>query len=188
MRNHWTNAALFCAGLYLAAFTGQAQAQVDCADWNTAEFFRAATGPDVIRCLGQGADIEARGEFDWTPLHMAARYGNTGAAKALLDAGADIDSRDEGQTPLHLAAGWGTAEAVNALLKGGAYIEAQSERGWTPLHNAARFGTPETVNALLDADASFYAQTDIGETPLYLAERYSATGAANVLRAAGATR
>ena len=29
----------------------------------------------------QGADIEARGEFDWTPLHMAARYGNTGAAK-----------------------------------------------------------------------------------------------------------
>ena len=74
MRNHWTNAALFSAGLYLAAFTGQAQAQAqaDCTRWNTGGFFKVATGPDVMRCLGQGADIEAQDKIGWTPLHNAA--------------------------------------------------------------------------------------------------------------------
>ena len=104
MRNHWTNAALFSAGLYLAAFTGLAQAQADCTHWNTAGFFKVATGPDVMRCLGQGADIEARDNSALTPLHYAVLSGTAEAVIALLNAGALVDARtDTGSTPLHMA-------------------------------------------------------------------------------------
>ena len=189
MRNHWTNAALFCTGLYLAAFTGQAQAQVDCADWNTSDFFKVATGPDVMRCLGQGADIEARAEGGFTPLHHAAANSTAEAINALIDAGTLVDVRGEsGGTPLHAAAANGTAEAINALLNAGADIEARAERDRTPLHAAAANGTAEAINALLNAGADIYARDFLDRTPLQLAERYSPNGAGKILRAARAKR
>ena len=155
MRNHWTNAALFCAGLYLAAFTGQAQAQAnhnpfsrtqaqaDCRDWFSDEawlnikFFRVATGPDVRRCLGQGADINARDKGNWTPLHIAARWGTAETITALIDAGAEIDARDEyGFTPLHAAVASideKTADVLIALTDAGANIRARTNDGATAL-------------------------------------------------------
>ena len=94
------------------------QAQVDCADWNTAEFFEAADVADVTHCLEVGADPNAgASSYSYTPLHMTARRGDAEAVVALLEAGADPNAEHEyGQTPLHFA---GTAEAVAALLEAG---------------------------------------------------------------------
>ena len=55
--------------------------------------------------LEAGADLEARNENGWTPLHKAARYsGHPGRIVALLKAGADLEARTElGNTPWDLA-------------------------------------------------------------------------------------
>ena len=41
---------------------------VDCEEWNSKEFFKAATVEEVAGCLQSGADLKARGKFGYTPL------------------------------------------------------------------------------------------------------------------------
>jgi ankyrin repeat protein len=54
--------------------------------------------------LAAGHDIDAPGPEDMTPLHIAAHRGNVEFAKALLDAGVDIDPINVwGNTPLWVA-------------------------------------------------------------------------------------
>ena len=88
-------AGLACA-LWLVAGSA-ALAQPSCGDWNTQAFFQRATAADGSRCLEAGADLEARGEDGWTPLHVAAGLSGTPAVvTALLAAGADPAARDAG--------------------------------------------------------------------------------------------
>jgi len=66
----------------------------------------AAGCGDIVRALVRaGADVDARSDSKrCTPLHMAARRGNTEVAAALLECGADINARDKtGDTPLQRA-------------------------------------------------------------------------------------
>ncbi len=91
----------FC--LWLAAWMSAAPAvaAVSCEDWNTEVFFQRAGAADVSRCLKAGADVTARDENGWTPLHKAAGDSTTPAiVTALLKAGADPAARDKrGKTP-----------------------------------------------------------------------------------------
>ena len=141
------------------------QAQVDCANWNTRDFFKAAEVSDVIRCLEAGADPNERANEGWTPLHFA---GSAEAVTALLEAGADPMARSlNGETPLHWAT---TNEAVTALLQAGANLEARNENGLTPLHWAT---TSEAVTALLQAGANLEARDEYRGTPLHRAAELS---------------
>ena len=132
---------------------------VDCADWNTDAFFEAAEVLDVTRCLQAGADPNARGIFDRTPLYWAA---SGTAIKALLEAGANPNACDSlGFTPLHVAR---TAEVVMALLEAGADLNVRdSNRGDTPLHSTASPGYAEAVTALLEAGANPNARNEYGQ-------------------------
>ena len=54
--------------------------------------------------IDRGADVNARGEGDYTPLHEVAGVGRIEFAKLLLDHGANINARgDSGKTPLTIA-------------------------------------------------------------------------------------
>ena len=137
------------------------QAQVDCANWNTRDFFKAAEVSDVIRCLEAGADPNERADGGWTPLYFA---GSAEAVTALLEASADPMARSlHGGTPLHWAT---TNEAVTALLQAGANLEARDEYSGTPLHRAAELSkNPAVIKVMLDAGADTAARNAAGKTP-----------------------
>ena len=58
-------------------------------------------------------DVSAQDELGYTALHYAAENGHVVASQLLLDAGADIDVRNNNQdTPLHAAAFSGSIRLV----------------------------------------------------------------------------
>lgn len=148
-----------------------------CTAWNTPDFFKAATPELVTRCLQGGVDVNDRGKYDNTPLHLAASYGEDPAVVVtLLRAGADPNAKNGGKsTPLHAAA-WSTRHpaVIAELLKAGADLHAQDKTGSTPLHFAAHYNEiPAVVAALLKAGADPNAQAKLGSTPLHLAAHYN---------------
>ena len=72
------------------------------------------------------------------PLHFAARQGQIDAAKALLEAGADINQRSSGDhsTPMLVAAINGHFDLAKVLLDKGADPYAAQHNGVTPLYAA----------------------------------------------------
>ena len=69
-----------------------------------------------------------------TPLHTACRNGETVEIISLLEAGADINARDEfGRTPFHEACRWGQNEVVVTLMEKGADIDLD-DNGLNPLY------------------------------------------------------
>ena len=100
-----------------------------------------------------GADIEAREQRGWTPLHLAAAFGKTPAVvRALTKAGAKVDAQTGiGRTALHLAAQGGAPATVAALIKAGAKVNARDIFGRAPLHLAAQGDSPAAVRALVKA-------------------------------------
>ena len=58
--------------------------------------------------LEKGADVNAKDAQDWTPLHVAAYYGQEDVCEVLAKVqGIDLDSKNShGDTPLHMAAKW----------------------------------------------------------------------------------
>ena len=60
----------------------------------------------------------------------ASRNGNVDAARALLEAGADVDARNaDGITALMMAAARGHVEVVHVLLEAGADVDARNAVG-----------------------------------------------------------
>jgi len=58
----------------------------------------------VKQHLADGADVNAKGFRERTPLHRAARYGHKEIAELLIAAGADVNAKmDTGDTPLDWA-------------------------------------------------------------------------------------
>ena len=57
---------------------------------------------DILPSIELSEDIEARDEYERTPLHLAVQDDDWPKIKKLIDAGADIEARDdEGNTPLY---------------------------------------------------------------------------------------
>lgn len=76
-----------------------------------------------------------------SPLHEAARKGDLGEAKRLLESGADVTARDDHlrSTPLAWAAKYGQLEMVKFLLRSGAPKSLPDDPAWaTPLAWAVR--------------------------------------------------
>ncbi|MGY1821103.1 ankyrin repeat domain-containing protein [Geodermatophilus sp. SYSU D00079] len=99
-------------------------------------------------------------------LTWAAAGGASGAVRALLDRGADVDGG-----ALHAAAAGGHLEVVRLLLDAGADVDRRDpDTGRSPLHAAVTAGAdgdaPEVVRALLDAGADVNATTNDGASAL----------------------
>uniref|UniRef100_A0A8B9YZJ9 Ankyrin 3 n=1 Tax=Bos mutus grunniens TaxID=30521 RepID=A0A8B9YZJ9_BOSMU len=114
------------------------------------------------------ADVESKSGF--TPLHIAAHYGNINVATLLLNRAAAVDFTARNDiTPLHVASKRGNANMVKLLLDRGAKIDAKTRDGLTPLHCGARSGHEQVVEMLLDRAAPILSKTKNGLSPLHMA-------------------
>ncbi|PUE30534.1 ankyrin repeat domain-containing protein [Limnohabitans sp. Jir72] len=85
---------------------------------------------------------------------MAGRVGKVERVQALLDQGAQVNSRDRnGDTPLNMAAAKGNTELVQVLIKAGADVNLGNLSGVTPLMGAAFMADAQSFRALLAAGA-----------------------------------
>jgi ankyrin repeat protein len=108
----------------------------------------------------------------FTPLHLAAFFGQTEIVKVLLDRGADFEALTGNAMklrPLHSAAAGGSIDAAKLLLEKGADPNARQHGGFTPLMSAASNGSVELVKALLAKGADATVAADNGRLPVDLA-------------------
>jgi hypothetical protein len=103
-----------------------------------------------------------------TNIWKAAASGNIDAIKQHLEAGTDVDTKEQpgGGTPLLVTAVFGRGEAAKLLIEKGANVNAKSNDGATALHAAAFFCHTEIVKLLLDKGADARAKNIRGETAL----------------------
>ncbi len=124
---------------------------------------------------------------DKNMLLAESRNGNTEAVKQLLEAGTDVNAKNNfGDTPLMLAARYGHNETVGLLLESSADINANNNYGWTALMWAARYGHTETVKFLLEKGADVNRENRHGNTALLFAAYDGSTEMMKLLLEAGA--
>lgn len=140
------------------------------------DIFNACVAGEIRRVMDEvratPALLHAQSSDGWTPLHLAAFFGQLELANALLDAGADVNARSSNamkNTPLHAAAAGGQLSLVERLLKRGADPNASQEGGWTALHSAAQAGNREMVEVLLANGAYVNSRAANNQSPLDLA-------------------
>lgn len=82
-----------------------------------------------------GASINQADKYGRSPLHVAAAVDYPEMVNFLLENGADINARTEGelQTPVHFAARNDAANSLKALIKRGADFEDRDYKQRTPL-------------------------------------------------------
>lgn len=121
--------------------------------------------------MKNGADpLSQQNHWKFSPLHYAARGGHEEAVRLLLDAGAQVNSKDIfGRIPLHLAH---EKSVVALLLDHGADVNARDDKGWTCLHWAAssrQAYSLETIRLLLEKGADSKLKDLEGKTAADLA-------------------
>jgi ankyrin repeat protein/serine/threonine protein kinase len=124
----------------------------------------------VKELLKEGANINAKNKFGYTPLHVVADRGHIEIVKLLIEHGADVNAKDNifGHTPLHKAAYNGHIEIVKLLIEHGADVNAKDIIiGVTPLHYAAYKAHIEIVKLLIEHGADVNAKDTVGFTPLH---------------------
>ena len=105
-------------------------------------------------------------------IHEASSGGDIDMVKQLLDAGADVNAKDDltEMTPLFDAVSSGKKEVAALLIDKGADVNGKIAMGFTSLHNAAGSGRYEIVELLIEKGADVNEKNDFGITPLDMAE------------------
>ncbi len=127
--------------------------------------------------ITDGANVNLHADFKYNAALLCAcdtesrGYDGVEMAELLLDAGADIEIRDEyDNTPLIEACYSNNAALVKLLVSRGADVHARKYRQETPLTVAAQSASVETVRCLLAHGADIHDCNEDGESVFLLAE------------------
>ena len=137
---------------------------------STKPLFNATTVEQVIEYVKNGEDVDALGEYNFTPLLYAILSKRIEVAMELVRQQANVNLEMDNGTPLHGAAEIGSIELIELLLDQGAKVDAKNKLlGATPLYFACQFGNLEAVKILIEEGAEIDAKTSSGGTPLMIA-------------------
>ncbi len=155
-----------------------------------------ACGDDPNRVLSRIGffvwEIEALGEGEWRPIHLAVTHGYSEHAReltrSLVRGGADLDAPCMlGERPLHLASTYGWLEVMEELLDLGAHVDSRTlpcsakvhtlaspkgelaDQDLTPLMVTAREGVLNGAKLLIRRGADVNARTARRQTALHMA-------------------
>ncbi len=162
----WLIVLLSCAALSVGTGVGgekEDKQLLEAAMWNNLNMMKIA--------IGSGANIDARGEFNNTPLHYATNNGALDAIKYLVKIGANVNAKnDNDATPLHLTTLHDRREeAASFLIARGADLDPQTRKEReTPLLSAVK-SAPSMVGLLLKSGADVDIPDNRGATPLFTA-------------------
>jgi ankyrin repeat protein len=109
----------------------------------------------IERCEEDPSRVSAYAEDGWTPLHLAAFFGNLEIARELLRRQAVVDARslNGNVTPLQSACAGDHPLVASLLIAAGADVHAKQDSGHTALDSARRNGNAEIVEVLVTAGA-----------------------------------
>jgi len=161
-------------------FTSKVRRLTDAAIRGNTEVAQGLLSQDISLVNEQGLVAEEHLEFmrshnadgGWTPLHLAAHYGNLDIVRILLDHGADIEAVSNNaiaNTPISAAA-WGNhLHIVEYLLERGAKVDAQNGWGSTALRRAIDADRLPLAELLLKHGADPNLLDNAGVTPIQAA-------------------
>ncbi|GHV34581.1 hypothetical protein FACS1894187_05450 [Synergistales bacterium] len=136
-----------------------------------------ATGtPEEIEvAIANGADMNAKDDYDWTALiYAAASNPNSKVISLLLENGADVSAKSISDTTALMGAAGGNSnpEVISLLLENGADVNAKNEYGMTALMSAARYNSnPQAVATLFANGADVSTKNNNGKTALDYAKK-----------------
>ena len=121
-----------------------------------------------VRLVAGKADLEARDRQGRTALLLATHANHVEIARALIEAGADVNAKDGMKdTPFLYAGAEGRDEILELILATGrARLDDTNRYGGTALIPAAHHGHPSTVRILLQAGLDIDHVNDLGWTAL----------------------
>jgi uncharacterized protein len=150
---------VFCAGVALAATTGNAPGRL-------VDAVKNGDRATALTLLQQKADVNAPEPDGTTALDWAVRQDDADMVDRLLRAGADAKAVNRyGVSPLSLACINGNAAMIEKLLKAGADANASGLEEETPLMTVAHAGNVDAAKVLLahgakvDARESWHGET-----------------------------
>jgi ankyrin repeat protein len=140
----------------------------------------------VEMLLAHHAKLDAKDNDGLTSLGIAAQNGKAKAARALLDAGADVNApvAKGGYTPLMLASISGSNELATSLIEHGAKVNAANPGGVTALMIAAAGNRSTIAGLLLKAGADVNARSEDGRTALSIAQANDSDAVIKILQEA----
>jgi hypothetical protein len=121
----------------------------------------------VILFIAAQNHTEFRDNRGWTPLMIAAFYGQDENIHVLLERNADVNATDtEGNSALHLAALQGHTACTATLIDSHARLNTRNYEGCTPLILASTHNHHQIIKQLIAGGADLDAVANNGDTAL----------------------
>ena len=150
----------------------------------------------VQQLVAEGADVNAKGILDRTPLHLAMRVGYDGNVYNGLFQCVVLEEKDKKEVEggkkninnpqIHYETPSSYFEIIQFLVSEGADVNATDRTDSTPLHLAAVFPRLDVIQFLVSKGADIHTRNRLGDTPLHLAAAYNRLDGVKYLVSQGA--